>query len=58
MPEYEKLKRQAKDLQAAGQLPVRPTLEERADWAYGNAVIENDEVTREMAERSVRKNAR
>ena len=25
---------------------------EVADWAYGNAVIENDAVTREMAERA------
>jgi len=32
---------------------VRPTREQRVDWAYGNAKIENSDVTREMAERAV-----
>jgi hypothetical protein len=32
---------------------VRLTLAERADWAYGNAKMEDDKVTREMAQRAV-----
>lgn len=31
-----------------------PSAEQRADWAYGNARIENPKVTRAMAERAVR----
>lgn len=47
---YDKLKRKAQQLQAEGKLSTRLTCEEVADWAYGNAVIENSDVTREMAE--------
>jgi hypothetical protein len=35
-------------------LPKRKlTDEERADWAYGNAKLSNEDVTREMAEKAV-----
>jgi hypothetical protein len=34
--------------------PMWPTDEQRADWAYGNTVIENSSVTLEMAQRAVR----
>jgi hypothetical protein len=50
---YAILKRRVQKLQDEGALPKTLTAEERADWAYGNAVIENAEVTREMAERAV-----
>jgi hypothetical protein len=50
---YEELLAEVRRLQDVGQLPVRPTREQRIDWAYGNAKIENDAVTREMAERAV-----
>jgi hypothetical protein len=49
---YEELREQTRRLQTEGKLPVRPTDEQVADWAYGNAVIENDEVTLEMAKRA------
>lgn len=49
---YDDLKRKAQRLQAEGALPRTLTRSEVADWAYGNAVIENDRVTREMAERA------
>jgi hypothetical protein len=50
---YGELKSKVQDLRAKGELPTRLTAEERADWAYGNAVIENDSVTPEMAARAV-----
>jgi hypothetical protein len=50
---YEELLAEVRRLQDAGQLPVRPTREQRIDWAYGNTKIENSAVTREMAERAV-----
>jgi hypothetical protein len=46
---YAVLKRKVQKLQEQGALPKTLTAEERADWAYGNAVIENDKVTLEMA---------
>jgi hypothetical protein len=49
---YEELSKQARQLQAEGKLPLRPTTEQVADWAYGNAVIENEEVTFEMARKA------
>ena len=59
---YENLKQKAKRLQAEGQLRIELTNAERADWAYGNAFIENDRVTRGMAmaavERAVSKRTR
>lgn len=51
---YEELKEEIRRLQEAGEVSFELSLGERADWAYGNAVIENDEVTREMAELAVR----
>jgi hypothetical protein len=51
--DYEALRAKARKLQAEGKLPLRPTDEQIADWAYGNAVIENEDVTFEMAERAV-----
>jgi hypothetical protein len=50
---YEELLAEVRRLQDAGQLPVRPTREQRIDWAYANTKIENSAVTREMAERAV-----
>ncbi|MDP9000262.1 MAG: hypothetical protein M3O46_09145 [Myxococcota bacterium] len=50
---YEELLSEVRRLQDAGKLPVRPTREQRIDWAYGNTKIENSAVTREMAERAV-----
>jgi hypothetical protein len=50
---YEELRRAVRAAQDSGQLPTHPTPDEMADWAYGNTVIENDEVTREMAETAV-----
>jgi hypothetical protein len=53
MTKYEQLKIQIIDLQKANKLPTEPSREERISWAYGNAVIENAEVTRVMAEKAV-----
>jgi hypothetical protein len=52
---YDNLKEELLRRQNADGAPRTLTPEERADWAYGNAVIENSEVTREMAEQAVRK---
>ncbi len=49
---YAAMKRRVQKLQESGAIPRDLTAEERADWAYGNAVIENDEVTPEMARRA------
>lgn len=55
---YEELKIKLQALQAAGQLQKGLTPAERADWAYGNTKVENQDVTREMAEQAVaRKNS-
>jgi hypothetical protein len=50
---YGGLKKEALRLRREGKLPKELTPEERADWAYGNAVIENDKVTVEMAREAV-----
>jgi hypothetical protein len=55
--EFEALLAQARALQDAGELPASPTDAQRADWAYGQAVIENPDVTREMAEVASFKNS-
>jgi len=34
-------------------VPAQPTREQRIDWAYGNAAVENPEVKREHAEAAV-----
>ncbi|MGH7294223.1 MAG: hypothetical protein ACRELB_04795 [Polyangiaceae bacterium] len=49
---YAAIKRRVQQLQEEGAIPRTLTAEERADWAYGNAVIENDEVTPDMARRA------
>jgi hypothetical protein len=53
MSTYEELLEKVRALQNSGQLPSRPTRDQRVDWAYGNTKIENNDVTREMAERAV-----
>jgi hypothetical protein len=50
---YEELRRKIRDLQNQGTLPTWPTPDQRADWAYGNTVIENANVTLEMAQKAV-----
>lgn len=45
---YEELKEKVRQLQEAGKLSKSLTPEEKMDWAYGNTVIENQSVTREM----------
>jgi hypothetical protein len=45
---YEELKEKVRQFQEAGQLSKSLTPEEKMDWAYGNTVIENASVTREM----------
>lgn len=46
---YLALKSRIKQLAAEGKLPTSLTTEEMADWAYGTCVIENPNVTYEMA---------
>ena len=50
---YGQLKAEVQRLQSEGKVNAWPTDEERIDWAYGNSKIENDGVTREMAEQAV-----
>lgn len=50
---YEQLRAEVIKLQQEGAFSVWPTREQRIDWAYGNTKIENDGITREMAERAV-----
>jgi hypothetical protein len=50
---YEELSAKVKLLQEQRHLPVWPTDEQRADWAFGNTAIENDDITRQMAEDAV-----
>ena len=47
---YEALCIQVRALQDRGELPTHVTREQAADWAYGNTKIENDAVTRDMAD--------
>ena len=49
---YEEMRDEVLRRQAEGSLRSEPTREERIDWAYGNAVIENSEITREAVERA------
>ena len=51
---YQALKKKVHALQEGGSLSTRLCADERADWAYGNAVIENDRVTLRMAKDAVR----
>jgi len=55
---YEELKAELMRLRREGKVNVRLTAEERADWAYGNTKIENDDVTPEMAQSAVEKKPR
>jgi hypothetical protein len=52
---YERLKVEVQRLQRLGTIGSWPTDEQRVDWAYGTTKIENDDVTREMAEEAVRR---
>jgi hypothetical protein len=45
---YEELKAKVRQLQEAGKLSKSLTPEEKMDWAYGNTVIENASITRDM----------
>ena len=40
-------------LHDAGGLPSRPSEAQVIDWAYGNAAMENSEVTREIVQAAV-----
>jgi hypothetical protein len=53
MSSYEELKAKVQELLADGQIERVPTREQRIDFAYGNTKIENEEITREMAEQAV-----
>ncbi len=53
MSNYDDLKAKVQTMLAAGQVGRVPTREQRIDFAYGNTKIENEAVTREMAERAV-----
>lgn len=55
---YEALKAEVQRLKARGVLRDRPNDEERADWAYGTTVIENADVTRDMATKAARETRR
>src|SRR5690349_5218972 len=50
---YEQLKAEVQRLRDEGRIDASPSREQRIDWAYGTTAIENDDVTREMAERAV-----
>jgi hypothetical protein len=45
---YEELRAKVRALQEQGRLSKTLNAEEKIDWAYGNTVIENQNVTREM----------
>jgi hypothetical protein len=47
---YEELRAKVRELQEQGKLGKTLTADEKIDWAYGNTVIENKDVTREMVE--------
>ncbi len=49
---YEMLRDQVRAMRLADS---QPSDEERADWAYGNAKLANEAVTREMATEAVEK---
>ena len=46
---YESLKTEVQTARAEGRISEHLTNEERANWAYGTTVIENEDVTLEMA---------
>lgn len=45
---YEELRKRVRELQATGELPRTLSAEEQIDWAYGNTVIENADITLDM----------
>lgn len=53
MNTYDDLKAKIQEMLAAGQVERVPSREQRIDFAYGNTKIENEAVTREMAEHAV-----
>jgi hypothetical protein len=55
---YEELRAQVLKLQAEGALPKTLSRDEKIDWAYGNTVIENENVTRQMVEEAYDSKAR
>lgn len=44
---------EVKRLRDEGRIPTSPTREERVSWVYGNCVLSNPLVTREMVEAAV-----
>lgn len=54
MNRYKRLRAEVQRLQGSTANSTRLSHEERADWAFGNAVISNERVTREMVERARR----
>ncbi len=52
-PDYETLRNQLQESRRLNRVPATPTREQRIDWAYGNAVIENSAVTVEMVTKAV-----
>lgn len=53
MGKFERLSAIIKQATEDGLIPRNLTLEERRDWVYGNCSLENDAVTREIAEEAV-----
>ena len=45
---YQELQRKVRQLQATGELPKTLSADEKIDWAYGNTVIENADITLDM----------
>ena len=50
---YETIKKELQDLHSQNLIPTEPTVEQKIDWAYGNASIENLAVTLEMVQAAV-----
>lgn len=45
---YQELQKRVRELQASGELSKTLSAEEKIDWAYGNTVIENPDITLDM----------
>jgi hypothetical protein len=50
---YEELKRRIQELCDLGLIDRWPSREQRIDWAFGQAAIENPAITREMVARAL-----
>ena len=50
---YEELCKEVQRLQDEAKLPRRPDRDQMIDWAYGNTVIENEDITVDMVEKAV-----